>query len=107
MSILKELKVGDVLELPLFADKLEKVLNRLSSQRRKAMQEAKLKKHPIDDLTESEEWNTEQMTVLFYEVLNGISDRPSRIRSFIKAVGMEAYNATMVELIKADKDKKS
>lgn len=103
-SFLLTASVEDVVRLSLYNANMRCVLDDLNNQRAKDAVKAdekngRLKSHPIEVLQDEGVYNADNMTELFLHSLQktliGYSQRE---RTFIREVGMMAYNRTVMQL---------
>lgn len=101
---LKDLKVLDVIKMPLFFKNVETELKSIWNSREKARNSlsanVRLKSHPIDSLHEMGLLEPGEFIVEFVKVLDKVSNGLSSAqRDTIHTLGMTAFNNTMKKLI--------
>ena len=101
---LKDMTVRDVLQLDLFKEQMQRVMDQeVGSQEKAAVnahrQGARINRTPLDRLRERKAWDAEQMVEFFGSVLNKSLIGFSAVeREYIRLVGMEAFNRTIKTL---------
>ena len=104
---LEELKIIDVIKMPLFAEQIKTCLNDLRNTRRKL--EAKgvqFKRIAMDRLAERKALKSSNLAELYAKIIDkelNPSEWPSELRAFIKGVGDAAFYRTM-RLLKAEEE---
>lgn len=108
MKKIEEMTIGEVLHTPEYEKHLQRLLDELEMSRTKTYNMLKpgerLHSHPIDELIRMGSWRVRTMTTYYEQALNKESTFSSSIRWFIISVGTEAFNVTMQELLKREKD---
>lgn len=105
----KEMTIADVLKMPLFFENVKRQLTSLWNDREKARKDAtrnntRLRAHVIDRMHNTGHWEPGNFVILFAKVLDKVATGySSSERTFIRAVGMTAFNITMQKLIDDEK----
>lgn len=99
---INKLRISDVLEMPAFNKHLSKVLTELCEFHTKHKNE--LKRSAYDRLDEKNLLSVRSIKELYTEVLRkNLRTLSSAERRFVAAIGDEAFNRTMQELLTAKK----
>ena len=100
---ISKLRISDVLEMPAFNKHLSKVLNELCKFHTKHKSE--LKRSAYNRLDEKNLLSIRSIKELYTEVLRkNLRNFSSTERRFIAAIGDEAFNRTMQELLTCKKN---
>lgn len=104
MKKIEDLNLGDIVRMPLFFENVEKAVKPALDERgRLRANGKKLKAHVIDELEKSGLFkNKEQFIKDFLMILDEKSTLNSRKRNLIKAIGLNAFHATMKKIIDDD-----
>lgn len=107
---LKDLKVIDIIQMPIFEGHVKFLMEDLHKTRAKLRMEKgiEFKRGPIERLQEKGVYNPKALTALYAKVLDkdiNKSEYPSVLRLFIKVLCDEAFHRT-VEQIKAKENEK-
>lgn len=103
---LKDLRVIDIIQMPLFEKHIKTLIKDLYSIRKETINGSpyiQFKRGPIERLQEKGVYNSKALAALYAKVLDkdiNISEYPSTLRTFIKRLCDEALHRT-VEQIKA------
>ena len=100
---LNEMKVGDIISLPLFKEKMADCLRELEDHRDSLIRKYgkhNLKRTPMDRLVEDNVFNADSMTALYSKVLvkDKTTNRSASEREFIRMIGDEALHRTVVQI---------
>lgn len=102
--LVKDMTIADVLSTSEYESNLRALLVELRSARKIARAKSRTKAHPIDKLMAAGDFCTERFTPLFEAVMNKQEVKYSAtIRMFIRIVGVDAFNKTMVQLLEKEK----
>lgn len=106
---IEKLTIGDVLSMKEYEEQLQAIVNELRASRNSARVNAakssdKLKRHPIDILTESGLWHVGFLIGAYREILDKCSPYSRTLRTFVRDVCTEAFNKTMNKLLQDEKD---
>lgn len=107
---LKDLKVIDIIQMPIFEGHVKFLMEDLHKTRAKLSMEKgiELKRGPIERLQEKGVYNPKALAALYAKILDkdiNTSEYPSVLRTFIKGLCDEAFHRT-VEQIKAKENEK-
>lgn len=101
--------IEDVLKTPLFFENVKRQLTSLWNDREKARKDAtrnntRLRAHVIDRMHNAGQWEPGNFVILFAKVLDKVATGYSLSeRTFIRAVGMTAFNITMKQFVDQEK----
>lgn len=106
---LKNMTIGEAIELPEFRKHLVKVMNAEDAARDNALKRGgKFKYDPIAKLDNERRWNADVITCMYREALDKELNEPYRLRVYIRFLGDAALNETILELKqKAKNDEKN
>lgn len=105
-----DLKVIDLIQMPLFEKHIEALIKDLFLTRTKIMNEhpgVQFKRGPIERLQEKKVFGPKALAALYAKVVDKTIDTdeyPSVLRTFIKGIGDEAFHRTCVELKQVEEE---
>lgn len=96
---LKNMTIGEAVELPEFRSHLVKVMNAEDAARDNALKRGgKFKYDPIAKLYNEHRWNADVIKRMYLQALDKKLDEPYRLRTYIRFLGDAALNETILEL---------
>lgn len=108
---LKDLKVIDIIQMPVFEGHVKFLMEDLHKTRAKLRMEKRveLKRGPIERLQKKGVYNPKALAALYAKVLDkdiDTSEYPSVLRTFIKGLCDEAFHRTYLELKQVEEGEK-
>ena len=105
-----DLKVVDVIQMPLFENHIEALIKDLFLTRTNIMNEhpgVQFKRGPIERLQEKKVFGPKALAALYAKVVDKTIDTdeyPSVLRAFIKGIGDEAFRRACAELKQVEEE---
>lgn len=103
---IEELRIIDVLVMPMFNESLRVIMGHYAVERKKAEYKAPngLKSDAFSRLLDRGLWESEQLTVLYAEIIEKKNKSLSATeRKFVEAICNDAFNMTISRLIQDEK----
>lgn len=100
---ISDLMIIDVLQMPLFYDKvsfeLKDIWHKREKARKKLKRNERLQAHPIDKLYEEGYLEPNTFIIEYNKILDSNSELHTNMRDVIKTIGNTAFNKTMKVLL--------
>lgn len=96
---LRNMTIGEAIELPEFRKHLIKVMNAEDAARDNALRRGgKFKYDPIAKLDNERRWNADTISCMYRKALDKELDEPMRLRTYVRFLGDAALNEAILEL---------